>query len=122
MGMCNCGHVVQAVTGLTRREIHEAALEREGDWERQANDYCPTSGLLIDHILAAMLALGMTRTDIRNLEKLADVRVLRRLGVTHLRHNRREDVIRYMTAWAELLEDEVRHRCGTPVAEAAAPR
>jgi hypothetical protein len=118
MGMCNCGHVAQEVTGLTRREIHEAAQVREGDWERQAEDYCPTSGLLIDHILAAMMRLGMTRADIRNLEKLCDARVLRRLGVTHLRFNRREDVVRYMRAWA----DELEHSSATPVARALAAR
>ena len=89
MGMCNCGHLAQSITGLTRREIHEAALVREGDWERQAEDYCPTSGLMIDHILAAMMRLGMTRDDIRHLEKLSDPAVLRRLGVTYLRFNAR---------------------------------
>lgn len=121
MGMCNCGHVAQSVTGLTRREIHEAALEREGDWERQAQDYCPTSGLLIDHILAAMMRLGMTRSDIRNLERLSDARVLQRMGVTHLQFNRRDDVVRYMRAWADELEAPS-HTSGTPVASAAAAR
>src|SRR5512142_3106553 len=77
MGMCNCGHLAQATTGLSAAEIHSAAQAREGDWEAQANDYCPTSGQLIDHILAAMFSLGLTRQDVRNLEKLADWNVLR---------------------------------------------
>ena len=103
MGACNCGHLAQTVTGLTGAEIHRAALEREGEWERQANEYCPTSGLLVDHILAAMFALGLTRADVRNLERLADPRVLARVG-RPLRFNRRDDAIAYLRAWAEMLE------------------
>lgn len=103
MGACNCGHLAQTVTGLTGAEIHRAALAREGEWERQANEYCPTSGLMVDHILAAMFALGLTRADVRNLERLSDPRVLARAG-RPLRYNRREDAIAYLRAWADLLE------------------
>src|SRR5262249_30168249 len=90
MGMCNCGHLAQSITGLRHAEIHSSALIREGDWEQQANDYCPASGNLIDVILASMFDLGLTRADIRNLEKLADLHVLRQAG-RHLRFNNRED-------------------------------
>ena len=103
MGACNCGHLAQTITGLTGAEIHRAALEREGEWERQANDYCPTSGLLVDHILAAMFDLGFTRADVRNLERLSDPRVLARVG-RPLRFNQRADAIEYLRAWADLLE------------------
>jgi len=106
MGMCNCGHLAQSITGLRDAEIHASALIREGDWEQQANDYCPASGNLIDVILAAMFNLGLTRADIRNLEKLADLDVLRRAG-RHLRYNNRDDVVLYMRTWADLLEESV---------------
>jgi len=106
MGMCNCGHLAQSITGLAGAEIHASALIREGDWEQQANDYCPMSGYLIDFVLAAMFDLGLTRADVRNLEKLADLDVLRRAG-RHLRFNSREDVVRYMRTWADLLEQSV---------------
>ena len=106
MGMCNCGHLAQSVTGLAGAEIHQSALIREGDWEQQAKDYCPTSGNLIDVVLAVMFELGLTRSDIRNLEKLADLEVLRRAG-RHLRFNNRQDVVLYMNTWADLLEETV---------------
>lgn len=106
MGMCNCGHLAQSITGLAGGEIHQSALVREGDWEQQANDYCPTSGNLIDSVLAAMFDLGLTRSDVRHLEKLSDPQVSRRAG-GHLRFNRREDVILYMRTWADLLEESV---------------
>ena len=102
MGMCNCGHLAQSITGLRQAEIHDSALIREGDWEQQANDYCPTSGHLIDTILAAMFDIGLTRDDIRHLEKLSDPAVVRITG--HLQRNRREDVVQYMRAWADELE------------------
>ena len=45
MGACNCGYLVQEVTGLTKEEIHKRAMMRYGDWSEQLNDYCPNSGL-----------------------------------------------------------------------------
>ncbi len=104
MGMCNCGHLAQSITGLAGAEIHQSALVREGDWEQQAKDYCPTSGNLIDAVLAAMFELGLTRDDIRHLEKLSDPAVIRRVG-RHLRFNNREDVELYVRAWADMLEE-----------------
>ena len=98
MGRCNCGHLAQSITGLTSAEIHASALAREGDWEEQANRYCPTSGLLIDTVLAAMYDLGLTRDDVRHLERLSDPRVLRRAGASHLRFNDRGDALRYLRA------------------------
>lgn len=105
MGLCNCGHLAQSITGLTEREIHASAMDRMGDWEEQANDYCPTSGLLIDTVLAAMFDLGLTGDDIRHLEKLSDPEILRRLPEDrwHLRRNVREDVLLYMKTWRAML-------------------
>jgi hypothetical protein len=42
---CNCGHLVQTVTGLNPRGIQERALCREGDWAMQARDRSQTFGL-----------------------------------------------------------------------------
>lgn len=106
MGMCNCGHLAQAITGLTPAEIHASALERDGDWEQQAKDYCPTSGRMIDHVLAAMFSLGLHREDVKNLEKLADGDVIHRLG-RYPKRNRRDDVVDYMRTWADILEEKI---------------
>jgi len=106
MGMCNCGHLAQSITGLASAEIHQSALIREGDWEQQARDYCPTSGHLIDVVLAAMFDLGLTPDDVRYLEKLSDPAVIHRIG-RYLRFNSREDVILYMKTWAAMLEAAV---------------
>lgn len=108
MGMCNCGFLAQAITGLRADEIHSLAMERHGDWEEQADHHCETSGLLIDHILSAMMQLGLDKSDIRNLEKLSDPIVLRRLP-RHVRHNVRGDVVMYMTTWADLLDLDLNH-------------
>jgi len=113
MGMCNCGHLAQSITGLRQAEIHDSALIREGDWEQQAKDYCPTSGHLIDSILAAMFSLGLTREDIRHLEKLSDPDVIRRVG-RHLKFNRRDDVVTYLRAWGDLLCNDAPPNRTTP--------
>jgi hypothetical protein len=42
---CNCGHLVQTVTGLDAEGIQQRALCREGDWAMQARDHANTIGL-----------------------------------------------------------------------------
>ena len=106
MGMCNCGHLAQEITGIDKGRIHQSALQREGDWEVQIREYCPTSGLLIDDIITAMLDLGFDRQDIGNLERLADPQVLKRLPLETrhaLQRNNREHVAAYIEAWVGLL-------------------
>lgn len=107
-GMCNCGHLAQTVTSLSRAEIHAMALEKQGDWAEHARDYCPESGFPIDHVIESMLGLGMSTTDIVHLERVSDPRVLKALEEgRHLDKRDRDDVIRYLDAWARLLEEEL---------------
>jgi hypothetical protein len=106
LGMCNCGHLVQTLCGLPAARIHQVALERTGDWEQLANDYCPTSGYAIDALIAALVDAGLTTGDIGHLEKLDDPAVLQALPGGHrwLRRNQREHVIAYLRTWAAQLE------------------
>lgn len=108
MGSCNCGHLAQTITRLDRHELHAMALRRAGDWTDQSRiEFCPRSGYPLDYVIESMMQLGMTVRDIEQLEKLSNRDVLRRLPVAerNLRHNHREDVVRYMREWAGLLED-----------------
>lgn len=104
-GSCNCGHLAQTLTDRSREEIHAAAVQKAGDWREHTIDYCPTSGLPIDHILGEMLDAGLTLGDIEHLERLSDRRVLETLPpeARHLDYRRSEDVVRYMEAWADRL-------------------
>ncbi len=110
MGSCNCGYLVQEVTRLSKADIHEYAMRtRGGDWSEQALDYCPTSGYLMDQVISYMLDAGMCIEDFKHLERLSDQEVLLSLPVGErlLRHNFKEDVVRYMYAWAVVLEDKI---------------
>ncbi|TGD79365.1 hypothetical protein [Hymenobacter wooponensis] len=110
MGSCNCGHLAQTITKLTKGEIHARAMQRYGDWERQINDYCPTSGLPIDDTIDEMLALGFTRQDLAHLERLADPTILAAIPFERrnaMRHNQRDDVVLYLRTWADLLESQL---------------
>ena len=108
-GACNCGHLAQTLTSLTKGQIHAAAIERGRDWGELVIDYCPTSGLPIDYIISSMLDAGLTRQELKALEDLSDRSVLSRLpeGRRYLRHNVREDVIIYMNLWADLIEEQL---------------
>jgi len=108
-GQCNCGHLAQTICGLDGREIHRYALERDGDWETLANDYCPASGHRIDDVIDRLVEAGLDTDDLRHLERLDDVCVLDHLpgGRRWLARNVRDDAVAYLRAWADLLEAEL---------------
>ena len=109
LGSCNCGHLAQTLTRKTKAEIHAEALERVGDWGDVSAEYCETSGLPIDDIIGAMLKVGLNLNDIEYLENLSDRKVLACFPVAerNLKHNDRDDVIRYLGVWADLLESQL---------------
>lgn len=120
MGSCNCGHLVQEITKLSKAQIHDYAMRtRGGDWSEQALDYCPTSGYLMDQAISIMLEAGMELHDFEHLEKLSDKKVLKRLPYEsrHLRYNNRMDVITYLNAWADMLEEELIQQVKLPAIE-----
>ncbi|UII30323.1 hypothetical protein LVD17_18695 [Fulvivirga ulvae] len=119
MGSCNCGHLVQEITRLNKAEIHSRAMNKYGDWNDQLNDYCPTSGLLMDELITQMLDFGLDTDDLKHLEKLSDPKILKRLSHSHryLQHNKKEDVITYINEWADLLEDELLDKIKLPKTE-----
>ncbi|MEQ8414285.1 MAG: hypothetical protein RIE86_00145 [Imperialibacter sp.] len=109
MGSCNCGNLAQEITQLTRASIHAYAMRGHGDWADQINDFCPTSGMPMDLLISEMLSAGLDREDLIHLERLSDQEVLSKLPLTerNLRHNYRDDVVKYLTTWASALEDEL---------------
>ena len=108
-GMCNCGHLAQTVTNRSPKEIHEAALERAGDWGQQALEYCGQTGLEIDTIMEELLALGLERSDIQEIERLSNPAVRRRMVVEeeNVTHFARNNAIAYFETWADLLEEQM---------------
>lgn len=106
MGACNCGFLAQEITHCDRAEIHQAAMNRSGDWRDQLRDYCPGSGLAMDVIMDRMHELGFSTQDLINLERLEDSRVRRRMKRQDLKFNQPGDVAAYMNAWAELIEEQ----------------
>lgn len=107
-GSCNCGHLAQTITHLSKTDLHRAGLERHGDWEDHAEEYCATSGHHIDVVISSMLEIGMTLDDIGYLEKLSSSAVLQRLPLEmrNLQRNKREHVVLYMQTWADMLEEQ----------------
>jgi hypothetical protein len=109
MGLCNCGFLAQEITHLQKQDIHTAAMQGCGNWSEQLNDYCPHSGLPMDHVIAQMLHLGFDTDDLKHLEKLSDRRILEQfpLAQRNLHHNAKADVVNYIRRWADLLESEL---------------
>jgi hypothetical protein len=116
MGSCNCGFLAQEITHLTKSQIHERAMNKHGDWNEQLNDYCPTSGLLMDDLISNMLSAGLDTEDLKQLEKLSNPLVLRTLPQhkRYLKHNLRDDVVLYMHTWANLLEEQLSNAVKLP--------
>jgi hypothetical protein len=108
-GACNCGHVLQVVTHLSRQEILKWAHTGIGEWTEMAEDYCGVTNVPATLLLSKLEAIGLTPTDIQCLEYLKDKTVLENLpgGFRWLQKNVREDVILYFETFAQLLEDQL---------------
>ncbi|MEQ9424685.1 MAG: hypothetical protein RJQ09_09730 [Cyclobacteriaceae bacterium] len=107
MGSCNCGHLAQEITKLSKADIHRYAMQKYGDWIDQVMDFCPTSGYPMDLLISDLLSVGLTTSDLKNLEKLSDAAIIRRTGKEYLKANSKPDVILYMRSWADMLEGEL---------------
>lgn len=112
-GSCNCGHLLQVISGCSRAEILRYTQSAPGEWTELARSYCPVSDAPIDLLLSKLQAIGLTPTDIHNLEYLEDRAVLDKLpgGFRWLRKNVRDDVILYFETFASLLARQLEVRC-----------
>ena len=116
MGSCNCGHLAQVITGLTKERIHQESMHRSGDWKDQLRDYCPQSGLPMDVIIDKMTEAGFTTNDLIHLERLSDGKVLNNIPQKNatLNHNSSKDAAIYLRSWAKLMEDEIIEEMAVP--------
>jgi hypothetical protein len=95
----------------SKADIHKRAMYGIGDWNDQLNDYCPTSGMPFDEVIAEMLDFGFDIADLKHLERLSDPKVLARMPFkTHLKYNVKEDVAIYLTLWADTIEEILEHK------------
>ncbi len=108
-GSCNCGHVLQVVTQLSKEEIVRHAQTIYGEWTEIAEDYCGVTNAPAHLLVSKLEKLGLTPTDIHNLEYLEDKSVLQNLpgGFRWLKRNVREDVIIYFETMASMLEEKL---------------
>ena len=78
---------------------------------------CPVAELGMSQIFAELTAWGLDAHDVSALERLDDPDVRRRLG-THtvdFLHSDRRNVVAYLKAWAELLEERLGTRSALAV-------
>ena len=108
MGGCNCGHLVQNLTQLSRAQIHTYAMSKgTGDWSEQVEVWCETSKMDMDLLISELLSYGLSKEDLIHLELLNDRQITKRLGRNDLAKNSKHDAALYMRAWAEVLEEQI---------------
>ncbi len=108
-GGCNCGNLLQVVTGLSKEEILTHAHSVQGEWTEIAEEYCSTTNAPAYLLISKLEELGLTPTDIRQLEYLTNREVLDRLpgGFRWLKRNVRQDAVVYFETYANLLEERL---------------
>jgi hypothetical protein len=118
-GACNCGNLLQTVTPLTRGEILRYAHTGRGEWTELAEEYCSTTNAPVYLLVHKLESIGLTPTDIHNIEYLEDKEVLKALpsGFRWLKKNVREDVIAYFETFANLLEEKLLSQVNIPMEE-----
>ena len=104
-GQCNCGHLAQTITALDDREIYRMVA---GEWTEHLNNSCPVSGLDLEDVAARMVRFGFSVGALADLEHLRNREILTYLpgGPEPLRRNDRGDLVRYLEAWADMLETQ----------------
>ena len=108
-GSCNCGNLLQVVTHLSKEEILRYAHTGIGEWTEIAEDYCGVTNGPAYLMISKLEAIGLTPSDIHQLEYLSNKEVLSKLpdGFRWLKKNVREDVILYFETFANILEERV---------------
>ena len=108
-GSCNCGNLLQVVTQLSKEEILTYAQTGIGEWTELSEEYCPTTNAPVNLLISKLEKLGLTPTDIHNIEYLEDREILNNLegGFRWLKRNVREDVVFYFKAFANVLEEKL---------------
>jgi len=108
-GSCNCGNLLQTITRLDEKEIMHFARSGDGEWTELAEEYCGVTDAPVGLLISKLQQIGLTPSDIHNIEYLEDKEVLQALpgGFRWLSRNQREDVIVYMDTMALLLEDKL---------------
>jgi hypothetical protein len=115
-GGCNCGNLLQVVTQLSKEEILTYAHTGAGEWTEIAEEYCSVTSAPVYLLMSKLMALGLTPTDIHNIEYLDNKEVLAALpgGFRWLKRNVRQDVIDYFEAFANLLEQQLLQQIPLP--------
>lgn len=108
-GACNCGNLLQSITSLTKGEVLRYAQSGVGEWTELAEEYCPQTNLPVNYLIEQLQNVGLTPTDIHNIEYLQDRQVLEALpgGFRWLKRNERAHVIEYFETFANLLEEQL---------------
>jgi hypothetical protein len=108
-GSCNCGNLIQVVANVSKEEILTYAHTGFGEWTELAEEYCGVSNLPISLLIKKLQEIGLTPTDIHNIEYLEDRTVLEALpgGFRWLKRNVKEDVILYFETMAAILEEQL---------------
>ena len=108
-GSCNCGNLIQVVANISKEEILTYAHTGFGEWTELAVDYCGVTNAPLSLLIKKLQGIGLTPTDIHNIEYLEDREVLNALpgGFRWLKRNVKEDVIVYFETLAELLEEKL---------------
>ena len=108
-GACNCGNLLQVITPLSRQDILQYAQTGIGEWTELSAEFCNTSNAPADMMVSKLQGIGLTPSDIHNLEYLDNREVLEHLpgGFRWLKKNKREDVILYFETFADMLEEKL---------------
>jgi len=78
-GACNCGNLLQVITPLSRQDILQYAHTGIGEWTELSEDFCGVTNAPVDMLLSKLQGVGLTPSDIHNLEYLDNREVLDKL-------------------------------------------
>jgi hypothetical protein len=111
---CNCGVLIQQATNIRFLKFRSEFTTIKGHgglpgpWSSKAKtEFCSSTGIPTTDIFKKLKELGLNEKDIMNLEFLSNEKVRGRANLNKYDQFHKKDVlIKYLKAWAELLEEE----------------
>lgn len=108
---CNCGLVARSIIpGFCYENVRPLVKEiflingSGPTWTEMAKRVCPVTGEPMDVIFSRLWRAGLQREDFEHLENLSNPEILTKMNVSRPIRESEFDFIRYLYAWASLIE------------------
>lgn len=112
---CNCGILAQSCLNMEYRQFENLMYLSEPSftslgvsWGDKAENQkkCAVTGIPLHVIFESLFSAGFTPDELHELEYLSNKDILNKTGFSYLDKYYKENLVKYLTAWVSILEEQ----------------